>query len=177
MDIFCEQIVKKKKTTAEKGILALIWLGGWLLCMALAFLGLVYANYLPIFLLAAGFAVYFTLKIAAKLNLEFEYCVTNGLLDIDKIINRSDRKRLISVEVNTFDRFEKYDAKKADFDPKKFDAFVNAVADPASNNDIYAATVRHPVKGRMLILFQPNEKVLKTVQQSLPRTLQPRRFG
>lgn len=178
MDIFCEQIVKKKKTTAEKLTVGLIWLGGWVLCMLLIFLGLyIFPGYFMLALLAAGFVVYFSMKLAFKLNLEYEYCVTNGLLDVDKIINRSDRKRLLSVEVNTFDRFEEFNPQKPENDPKKFDLVVNAVADPDGEDAIYAATIRHPVKGRILLVFQPNEKVLDTVKQALPRTLQPRRFG
>lgn len=178
MDIFCEQIVKKRKTTAEKTTVGLIWVGGWVLCMLLVFVGLyVLPSYFMLALLAAGFVVYFSMKLAFKLNLEYEYCVTNGLLDVDKIINRSDRKRLLSVEVNTFDRFEQFDPRKPENDPKKFDLVVNAVADPQGSDAIYVATVRHPVKGRIMLVFQPNEKVLTTVKQALPRTLQPRRFG
>ncbi len=178
MDIFCEQIVKKRKTTAEKLTVGLIWVGGWILCMLLIFVGLyVLSAYFMLALLAAGFVVYFSMKLAFKLNLEYEYCVTNGLLDVDKIINRSDRKRLLSVEVNTFDRFEEFDPQKPENDPKKFDLVVNAVADPDGADAIYVATVRHPVKGRIMLVFQPNEKVLTTVKQALPRTLQPHRFG
>ena len=178
MDIFCEQIVKKKKNTAEKLTVGLIWLGGWVLCMLLIFLGLyIFPGYFMLALLAAGFVVYFSMKLAFKLNLEYEYCVTNGLLDVDKIINRSDRKRLLSVEVNTFDRFEEFNPQKPENDPKRFDLVVNAVADPDGEDAIYAATIRHPVKGRILLMFQPNEKVLDTVKQALPRTLQTRRFG
>ncbi|MBR3844537.1 MAG: hypothetical protein IKM39_03415 [Clostridia bacterium] len=177
MDIFCEQIVKKKKTTFEKLTVALIWVVGWLLCMGLVLLGLNFYSYFMLALLAAGIVVYFSIKFASRLNLEYEYSVTNGLLDIDKIINRSDRKRMISVEINTFDRFEEFDAQNREFDPKRYDSVVVAVADPMGEDAVYAAVVRHPVKGRILIVFQPNEKVLSVVKQALPRTLQTRRFG
>ncbi len=176
MDIFCEQIVKKKKTTFEKLTVGLIWVGGWFLCMALIFLGLtVLPQFFYLMVLAGGLVVYFSVKLAFKLNLEYEYCITNGVLDIDKIINRSDRKRMISVEIKTFDRFEEFDPSKPENDPQKFDSVVSAVSDPAGEDAIYAAVVRHPVKGRILIVFQPNEKVLNTVKQALPRTLLIRR--
>ncbi len=177
MDIFCEQIVKKKKTTFEKLTVALIWVVGWVICMLLIFLGMNFPSYFMLAVLAAGLVVYFSVKLSFKLNLEYEYCVTNGLLDIDKIINRSDRKRMISVEISTFDRFEEFDPSKPDNDPKKYDSSVIAVADPMGGDAIYCAVVRHPVKGRIFIVFQPNEKVLSVVKQALPRTIQPRRFG
>ena len=60
MDIFCEQIVKKRKTTAEKLTVSLIWAGGWIVCMLLIFVGLyVLPAYFMLALLAAGFVVYF----------------------------------------------------------------------------------------------------------------------
>ena len=178
MDIFCEQIVKKKKTSAEKTTVALIWVIGWVVCMLLFYLGLyILPSFFMLLLLAAGFVVYFTMKMAFKLNLEYEYCVTNGLLDVDKIINRNDRKRMISVEASTFDRFEPYDPQKPENDPKRFDLVVNAVADPDGEDAIYVAALRHPVKGRILIVFQPNQKILDGITKALPRHLQSRRFG
>ena len=177
MDIFCEQIVKKKKSSAETATVALIWLVGWVVAMVLIWLGLAIQTFFPLYMLAAFGVAFGAFKLSAKWNLEFEYSVTNGTLDVDKIINRSDRKRLVSADVATFDRFEKFRPDSADFDLKRFDKVVNAVADPAGQDAIYGAVLRHPVCGRTLILFQPNEKVLATVQKSLPRTLQPRRFG
>ena len=128
-------------------------------------------------MLAAFGAAFGAFKLAAKWNLEYEYSVTNGVLDVDKIINRSDRKRLVSADVAAFDRFEVFRPDSAEFDLNRFDKVVTAVADPAGQDAVYAAVMRHPVHGRTLILFQPNEKVLTTVQKSLPRTLQTRRFG
>lgn len=177
MDIFCEQIVKKKKTTYEKLTVALIWVGGWFLCMGIVLLGLNFPSFFMLALLAAAGVVYGAFKLASRMNLEYEYSVTNGSLDIDKIINRSDRKRMVSVDVETFDRFEPFDAEKIDYDAKRYDKVVVAVADPMGEDPLYAAVLRHPAQGRMLIVFQPGEKVLEAVQRALPRNLQPRRFG
>ncbi len=177
MDIFCEQIVKKKKTTFEKLTVALIWLGGWLISMMLIFFGMTQlgGRLFPMSLLAAGFVVYGVFKLSGRLNLEYEYSVTNGVLDIDKIINRSSRKRLVSADVATFDRFELFDADRPEYDAKRYDQTVVAVADPMGQDAIYAATFRHPAKGKVLIVFQPGEKVLKNVMGALPRHMQTRR--
>ncbi|MBR4868651.1 MAG: hypothetical protein IKU10_05805 [Clostridia bacterium] len=179
MDIFCEQIVKKKKSTFEKLTVLLIWVAGWFVCMGLVFLGLTFASgrfFMPMLLLAGG-VVFGVFKLSSRLNLEFEYSVTNGVLDIDKIINRSDRKRMISVEIKSFDRFEVYDDEKMLAEKDKFDLTVAAVADPQGEDEIYVAVFRHPVKGRVRVVFQPGKKVLDTVTNALPRNLQPRRFG
>ena len=176
MDIFCEQIVKKRKTGFEKLTVALIWVGGWFLCMGLILLGLNFPSFFMLAVLAAVGAIYCTFKLSARLNLEYEYSVTNGSLDIDKIINRSDRKRLISVEINTFDRFEVFNAGSSEYDSKRYDQVVVAVADPTLEDELYAAVLRHPVKGRLLLVFQPGEKVLAAVRRALPRQLQMRQF-
>ncbi len=177
MDIFCEQIVKKKKSTAEVLTVALIWVAGWILAMLLIWVGLALQTFFPLCVLAAVGVAYGAFKLSSRFNLEYEYSVTNGTLDVDKIINRSDRKRMVSAEIATFDRFEIFRPDSNELDPKRYDKVIVAIADPAGQDAVYAAVLRHPVQGRMLILFQPGEKVLTTVQKSLPRTMQARRFG
>lgn len=39
------------------------------------------------------------------MSVEYEYIVTNGEMDIDKIIAKRRRKRLITVNARTFERF------------------------------------------------------------------------
>ncbi len=171
MDIFCEQIVKKKKSTNECLLVGLIWLAGWLIAMMLCWLGLNLQSFFPLCILGAAGVAFGAFKLASRFNLEYEYSVTNGVLDVDKIINRSDRKRMVSAEIASFDRFAVYHSGSAEFDTKRYDKVVVAIADPNGHDQVYAAVLRHPVHGRMLILFQPGEKVLTTVQKSLPRTL------
>ncbi len=177
MDIFCEQIVKKKKSTFEKLTVLLIWLAGWFVCVGLVLLGLSFPAYFMLALLAAAGVVFGVFKLTSRFNLEYEYSVTNGVLDVDKIINRSDRKRMISATINTFDRFEVYDDARMISEKDRYDLTVTAVADPQGEDELYVAAFRHPVKGRVRIVFQPNQKVLDTVIAALPRHLQPRRFG
>jgi hypothetical protein len=175
MDIFCEQIVQKKKTIVEKLTVALIWLGGWLIAMMLILVGLTYVpRFFMLLVMAAVGAIYGAVKLSSKLNIEYEYSVTNGILDVDKIINRSSRKRLLSAEIKTFDKFEEFSPQKRDHSPSQYDSVVAAVADANGTDTIYAAMYRHPVKGRIMLVFQPGEKVLTTIQNSLPRHLQNR---
>ncbi len=168
--IFFEQIVKKKKTPAELAATVAIWAAGWLLCAALIWLGFMFFQFFMLALLAAVGVIYGTFKLAARLNLEYEYSVTNGTLDIDKIINRADRKRMISVNVGELDRFGLYDPARQP--AGRFDLVVNAAADVQAPDPIYAAAVRHPAKGRVLVIFQPNERILGAVKRALPPALQ-----
>jgi hypothetical protein len=175
MDIFCEQIVQKKKTTFEKLTVALIWLGGWMIAMLLILVGLTYVpRFFMLLVLAAIGAIYGAMKLSSRLNIEYEYSVTNGVLDVDKIINRSDRKRLLSAEISAFDKFEEFVPEKRDHSATQYDSVVTAVADPGGQDGIYVAVYRHPVKGRILLVFQPGERVLSTILKALPRHMQIR---
>ena len=42
-------------------------------------------------------------------NVEYEYIVTNGELDIDRIIARRGRKRMINIKTNAYELIAPYD--------------------------------------------------------------------
>ena len=86
MDVFFEQIIPIKKT----GKTIVLFLGIWVLAAlisALVFLFLV--SFSPIFIFGIGYGAYY---LSSKLNVEYEYIITNGILDIDKIINKSSAR-------------------------------------------------------------------------------------
>lgn len=106
MDTFFEQIVAIKK--GVKGIL--IFIGIWTLAAILVFV-LLFIK-IPIIssfslLLCLG-VVYGAFKLSTMLNIEYEYIITNGILDIDKIVNKSSRKRMLSLDLAKTSRIEKY---------------------------------------------------------------------
>ena len=86
MDTFFEQIISIRKT--GKSIAAIV--GVWLLAFILCFLLFLFSGYLGAFsfLLIAG-ALYGAFKLSCLFNIEYEYIVTNGTMDIDNIISKS----------------------------------------------------------------------------------------
>lgn len=106
MDTFFEQIVAIKKGGTE--ILKL--LGIWLLALILIFV-LLFVN-IPVvssfsLLFIAGI-IYGAFKLTTMLNVEYEYIITNGILDIDKIVNKSSRKRMLSLDLAKTSRIDKF---------------------------------------------------------------------
>ena len=85
MDTFFEQIVKKKKTLAEWGImLGTVFVAAALVFGILQVKPLMMIPILPTLLMVGiGYGGWWL--ITAQ-NVEFEYCVTNGDIDIDVII-------------------------------------------------------------------------------------------
>lgn len=167
MDFFNEQIVKKHKTPLETATVILIYVAAWVIAFGLVLVGLRFSAFMVLFILIACGAIWGSLKLAATFNIEFEYCVTNSDLDIDKIINKNSRKRLISINIADIEEMSLYDESK--LKNRSFDHTVNAVAD--NNLPVYFAYLRTPEKGKTLLLFQPDEKILTAMKKSLPRLL------
>lgn len=106
MDTFIEQIVKKKKTPTEWFIIV----GTVLLALVLVLAVWLFAAPLVMFALAgAGFGAWWLIT---NQNNEFEYCVTNGDIDIDQIIAKRKRKRLVSVAGRKVESLLPYDPAK-----------------------------------------------------------------
>ena len=87
MDTFFEQIIAVKKNGKALAAIIGIWLAAFLVCFVLImFMGVLGTFSL---LLAAG-ALFGAYKLSVRFNVEYEYIVTNGTMDIDKIINIID---------------------------------------------------------------------------------------
>ena len=104
MDTFNEQILSIKKDT--KTIFSIIAI--WLLAFVISFF-LIYTFILGsfTFLLVCGI-IFGAFKLCSNFNIEYEYIITNGIIDIDKIINKSSRKRMLSFNLSSVIRLEKY---------------------------------------------------------------------
>ena len=86
MDTFFEQIIAVKKNGKALAAIIGIWLAAFLVCFVLImFMGVLGTFSL---LLAAG-ALFGAYKLSVRFNVEYEYIVTNGTMDIDKIINKN----------------------------------------------------------------------------------------
>ncbi len=163
MDTFFEQIVPLGRDTKSVLKFIGIWVLALILCVAifffLAFLGMI------AFLLMAG-VLFGAYKLSAMLYVEYEYIVTNGTLDIDKIIAKSSRKRVASFEISQIEVVEKYNpnAQKSGFDQI-------VIACDEKDPCAYKMVVRKDGKGKLMLVFAPNKKIQGAIIKSLPRFL------
>ena len=86
-------------------------------------------------------------------------------MDIDKIIGRRKRKRMITVD---FQRAEDFAPYTSDNDVKA-DATVHAYT--GSEKDAYYLVVTHNDYGKVKVIFNPNEKMREAIKSELPNTL------
>ena len=97
MDVFIEKLVKRQKTIVDILLIILIIAG----TLLLSYLIMMFIPQFAMILIIGLF--YLAYVLISKLNIEYEYALTNGELDIDMIINQKQRKRLLSVNCKDFD--------------------------------------------------------------------------
>lgn len=168
MDVFIEQIVKKKFGPKDYMIFA----GIVLACVLLILLSMLFIPTLSMLvLIGVCVGAYYLISMR---NLEFEYSVTNGDITIDKIINRRSRKRVISFDAHAVEKMGKYNPEEHRQKSYASKLFASATED---GSDAWYFVGNHTQKGNVLVVFSPDEKVLKAIKTFLPRQVSIDAFG
>lgn len=160
MDTFFEQIISIRKSgKAIAGVIG-IWLLAFILSAALLLFPILGSlNLLLIFGILFG-----AFKLSTLFNVEYEYIITNGTLDIDKITNRSARKRILSLELPQVSRLEK-------FNPHMLTT-LNAkevVIACNSGDDAYLLVAEKEGKGSSYLVFAPDERLRSAIVKFVPK--------
>lgn len=163
MDTFFEHMVKRKKNTKDILMIVLAVLVAVIaiyLLTALYMVPLIATLVLPL----QALMIFLCYKFITKYNVEFEYSVTNGDIEVDKIINKQKRKKVVSIDskgINMIvplgdDRIPQTDEGK--------------IIDASSGNpeaDIYC--VIYGDGGRNILIFEPTEKIIEELKKRNPR--------
>lgn len=163
MDIFMEKIVKKRKDIKDHLITTSIILGVLLLIFivlnieiltgvnTLIVVGLIYGAYLLI----------------TSRNIEYEYAVTNGDLDIDKIIAQRKRKRIFSANCKNFEIVARVNSEH--FTPQ-YRNFKNKMdcSGYIGGDDVYFVVLQYNNQ-QTILFFEPSEKMLQNFKTFIPR--------
>ena len=170
MDIFVEQIVKKApngKDTLKKVLLvAAMCLIAALLAFAIMVMPAL-AGVAFLFMFGMMYGGYYLIT---GLDVEYEYIVTNGEIDIDKIIAKRKRARLITCKVSSFEAFGKYES-APDIDDSV--TIVSAVGTSLSGaeNEMWYADFTHASAGKVRLIISAEDKVIEAIKPFLPRQL------
>lgn len=162
MDTFFEQITAVKKSGKDIAAITGIWLLAFIIC----FLLVLFMGYLGSFsfLLIAG-ALFGAFKLSCRFNVEYEYIVTNGTMDIDKIINKSSRKRVLSFELATISRLEKFNQGLLSSVNSKEIVTACNLNDP----EAYLMVSSTEGKGTSYLIFAPDERVRGAIVKFVPK--------
>lgn len=166
MDSFVEQLVKKKKSGAQiAAIVATITITVLLLAVCILFLSILGA-FSVIAMAAIGYGAWYLLTAQ---NIEYEYCITNGDIDIDRIVAQRKRSRIVSVGGHKIESAGRYVPEK--WAGRQVDRTV--VAAPSDKEDnLYYFSYHSKKRGHTLVVFQPNDRVKETFRESLPKLVQ-----
>ena len=163
MDHYCEQLVAKSRTSGDTlKIVMSIVISSLIAVACMVFLFLTGALLL---LIVAFGSVGAGLWIAAGFGVEYEYIVTNDEMDIDKIIGKRKRKRMITVDIKRTTDF----LPLAQCDNDDYDVVVRASG--GLENRAYCMFVEHSGYGKVKIVFDPNKKLRNAIAQSVPKQL------
>ncbi len=163
-DVFMEKIVARKKTAKDYlKIVGLIVLGLILLYIVSLF-GTFIGFLLPLILVGIGYALY---MLITSTNIEFEYIVTNGDLDIDQIIARRKRKRIFSCKAKDIELMDKVGSdewKAAERQTGRKLLDCSQTLDSQGNWFILS-----DYKGQKLkVVFAPDQRMLKSMKRFNP---------
>ena len=158
-DLYSEVLVKKERTWKDKlvkgGLIALV--------VIFAVVGIV----IPILFfvaIALGIAAYF---IIPGTDLEFEYLFVNGELDIDKIMSKSKRKRVKSLNLSECDIMAPLNSHRMDYynGNQKL-----KVLDFSSGNPEHKrfAIIARDGADTCKVIFEPDETLAKTMRNTAP---------
>ncbi len=166
MDTFFEQIVTIKVEGKKLAGLILSWLLALTLCAIIVILVMLIPTLSAIMIVAIAGILFGTYKLCQKFFIEYEYIVTNNLLDIDTIIARNSRKRLITIDIPNISSFSIYDPQK--IKGKNYSQTYFCAND---DDQLYMLEYKHKTKGNVLVVFAPNEKIVGAIKRTAPRVV------
>lgn len=165
-DVFYEQIVPIKKTGGQIGTIILVWV------LAVIVAAFIYLFLMPALAVFGGFGIllifgvfYLAWKFNIRFNQEYEYIITNGTVDIDQIVNKSIRKRVLTFELSDVTLIEKYNPAK----PLNSGNQKPVIAcDPDDEEAIYLVADRNG-KAAAHLVFAPNQKLKNAILKAVPK--------
>ena len=169
-DRYTEQLEKRQNTPNDtiKAVLSLV--GVFTVPFIFIILG-VFVNFyfIVVAVCAFFFAVYGSYYILNGLYVEYEYTVTNSNITVDKVIGKSRRKMIMSVDLKKFHTLAKL--KDVDINSNKYEKIFRASVTP-DGDDVYAAEMHlDKFGGNCLLLFSPNEKTMDAMIPYLKNTI------
>lgn len=167
MDVFIEQIVYVRKTPSKLLLSILIWLVAIVLMLAVIFASLVgMLGSFGMFAMLAGVGlIYLAWWLTSGMNVEYEYSITNGYIDVDMIIAQRKRKRVLAAQCKDFESFGKFNP--AQHEHRQYDKRI--IAGNLSSENAWYGTLRHKEHGHVLLVFEPEQRVLEAIRKFLPK--------
>lgn len=166
-DVFVEQIIERRQDAGIIGKKLAITAAGLIVSAAFLFFGVV--RFLFPFVFAAS--IWAAVVLSRRMNLEYEYSFTNGDLDVDCIVARRSRSKLLSVSIRTFDILApKKEEFRSEYESQTIGKTVFAASSPKSESQWFAK-YKDESGTMVLLIFEPNERMLEAFRKFIPRKI------
>ncbi len=166
MDLFSEYMVKAEKKPTDYLKIALIIIAAFAVSYVLFFLMLALMQVplvSPLAFLAIFLVWYFAIfKLIRRYNVEYEYLLTENELDVDKIMSRSMRKKMLSVNVRSFEIMAPLQSSYYTENYKNAKT-VFAASSYESGKAYFAVFSDDGVK--TVLIFEPSEKMIGIIER------------
>jgi hypothetical protein len=163
MDMFNEKIVKRRKNALDYTYTAALALAAILL----SFLSILYIPQFSLIIIVGAF--YLAYFFSSKRNIEYEYAVTNGDLDIDMIVNQKKRKRVFSQNAKDFDAVARIKSVQYTKEIKECKS-IKDYTSHSENAEVWFIYMR--LNGApTVILFEPTDKMIENFYLFNPRKI------
>ena len=162
-DFYAEYLVPRKPSAIDLvkkgliGVAAAALAAGFFLMFFMMF---------PLNLAGVGLIFYLGYLFITNIDVEYEYIVSNGEMDVDKIMGKRKRKRLVTAPIDEFTAFGKLEDA-----PEEADGCTTVLADDGYSENRYFADFVHKSAGNVRIIFSPSEKILDGMELFLPKQL------
>ena len=163
-DLYLEELVKKKRTGKDSALrIGLMAVTAVMVVLALLSWNLI--------IIVAAIAVCVAdIFIFPRFNTEWEYQYVNGEVDVDRILNKSKRKRVGNFDIANAEILAPASSHRMDYynNNSKMKVVDYTSCDPEREKHVYAMIVSN--EGQVSkILFEPTEKMLKDLRTKAPR--------
>ena len=163
MNQLVEQVVKKKKDSRYYInvlliLLATVGIPGTFLGLGL-FFQRAYLAIIAVFSLF--FCIYGAWFFISSLNIDYEYACLQSVLRFDKIISKRRRKPIVKLDIKSITDFFPYSDEE--MSKRKISKVYYACADEYSEEN-YVAAFKNEARGQCVVIFTPNEKMLKAIE-------------
>jgi len=169
MDVYIEYLVKQKKTAQTTILKILIVIAVIFFSFVMLALSMQYSSMSFIFLCLIAVAIFGTWFLFTSLKLEFEYIVTNGEMDVDKIIAQRKRKRLVTIKFREMEIMAPANGNhKNEFENKAIKVTLDA-SSSVTDKGTYFIIARTVQRGKIRLIFNPDARIIKNAQSVAPR--------
>lgn len=166
MDTFFEQIVAVKKTAKSWMIIFGVILAALIVSFVLLMLGMGFLKGFFMIILLLIFGVFYgAWQLIIRQSVEYEYIVTNGSMDVDRIVAQRSRKRVLSFELSSVEQVEKYNPAA----PPVGNYSKTVIACSQNEENAYYMVVSSEAKGTRLLVFSPDDRLKEAITKALPR--------